>query len=135
MKVKVLYFVTDKLVRIMDLKVDPKSGTANYGKTKSFNFDNSKPLHLESGMFTRSLKPFYIVKHDIHKPLELQITKRGKGGDIEMFVTPENFKNMMTQGTLNTLLTLSTGVTSQMVMWMIIGGVVGLLAGLLIPYG
>ena len=135
MKVKVLYFATEKLVKMKEISVNEKSGTAKLFKDKEFSFDNTVPLHIEGGTFFKSVKPFYILKHDIHKPLDVKFTLNSKtaGTDAEMVVTPENFKNMMTQGTLNTLLTLTSNSTSQMILFIAIGAVIGFLLGNVIP--
>jgi hypothetical protein len=136
MKIKALYFVTEKLVKIVTVKIDPKTGTAKMGKDKEFNFDKIEPLSLETGKLRKGLIPFYIMKHDIHKPLNVEFKKeKWKDDAAEMSVTPENFKNMMRQGTLNTLLTMSGPTTVQMFLWIAIGAIMGILAGMLIPFG
>lgn len=127
MKAKALYLETDKMTKIVNKKV--KNGTIKI-KDKSFDVDKTKPLLIEKrgfpNIFGKSIQALYILKHDQAKPLEINFRK----GRVET-VSPENYSKMMKQETLNTLLSLKGTNDKTMFLWLIIGSVIGFMAGII----
>ena len=121
-KSKVLYFETEKTARFINKKV--KEGFFKIGK-KSFYADNADPPLVRAGGIIKHWKPLYICKWD--RALTLDIGQEGlKAGQ-----SPDNISNTMSNKTLDVLLTQKKG-SREMIIYLILGGVMGGLIGYII---
>lgn len=95
-------------------KMDKKTGYPLADKSKRRIASFFYPLHVDFEM-PQMISP--------EKPMH----RKMKGA-----VTPQNFKDMMTQGALNALLDVKRLASKDIIMYIIIGAVMGILFGLLL---
>jgi len=133
MKAKVLFFVTEKLCKVVTKKID--EGKLKYDKNNYYDVDNVKPVMLEHGNpwtfgLTRKMSPFYMLKWNLASPIKMDMDSPDKNFT---YYTPKTMKTMSKNATLQTLMTLRAMEGKDMLMWIIIGAVIGYMAGIIFP--
>jgi len=121
-KIKILFFDTDKTAQILSLQNKEAIKLIN----KKFILKNAKPTMLKTSL---GWFPFHIIKHDIPTPLALP----GKDDKhMKNIFQPAMVNSMITCESLKTLLTITRKGTKTEYASMIIGGVIGFLAGVVL---
>ncbi len=126
MKAKILYLMSENTGKILTRPI--KDGRIMVGK-KEFTIDKVRnPILIESGKFSKKPMNFYIVKHDMALPLNYDIDRQS----FRQVISPENYGELARQGAIKQLLTAKGAEAGAMLMWLIIGGVMGTMLGILI---
>lgn len=117
----ILYFETENLMNSLLTKI--KDGRIFLGK-KQISVDKASTLHMRTGFLFKSYKPVYVIKHNLALPLHF--TKAG----IKVY-TGENLKHLVENKTLEQLLK-PKGADKAIILYLVIGVVIGLLCGILL---
>ncbi len=131
-KSRALYFTTEKTAELR--KVVVKDGAVNMGK-KMFYVDKKDEGTLKSGVIWQNFVPFYILKWDTPIPAKIEKIKESSKGIvgkiIPNYLTPEALSSYIKNETLTKLLTPPHSKI-DMIMFMIIGAVMGVLGGIIV---
>lgn len=117
-KINVLYFETEKLVRI--LRVRAKDGIIKI-QNKHFSVDKSNTAMMPEGIIIRGLNPMLVIKWN--RVMPLKFTAQGITG-----ITPENLKALTENKTFDRMLQRKSE-DKTILMFMGIGLLIGALAG------
>ena len=118
-KAIILYFDTEKTAKFVNTTI--KDGLATI-QNKQFYLDKVKPVMIRSGILIKPFKPLYVLKWN--KAIPMEFSKNG----LESTTSAENLKNLIENKTLTNLLT-PKGEPATMIMFLVIGAVVGGLVG------
>lgn len=131
MKVKVFYFDTDDMIKVFNKNV--KDGRVKIGKAE-FIVDNIKePKLIETnhwlfGRFYRRTMRFYYLYHGVSNALSYDVETES----FKNTMSPEVQKKIAEQGVVKQLLALKGKDKLDIVMWLAIGGMMGLLLGIIL---
>ena len=136
MKINLMYFETENSMKIVQKKV--KEGKAKIGR-KTWELHKTKPYFYETkswfGLITKQ-SPIYIVTHKSSIPYKLEFESPSPGGTPQAkaryAVTPENYTELATQGAIGQLLKVKGQGMLDFMMWLIMGAIMGGLAGFVI---
>lgn len=118
----VLYFETEKLVRMKTVSI--RDGMVRMGKRR-FYVDKGRPAMIPMGTLIKPLRPLYVFKWD--KAIAMDLSSSGLKSDV----SPNNLTNLIENKTLDQLLT-PKGVNKGILLWFIMGLVIGGLLGFVI---
>jgi hypothetical protein len=121
-KCVILYFETEKLIRMKTVSV--KDGMVKMGKRR-FYVDKSRPAMIPMGILIKPLRPLYVFKWD--RSIAMDVSSAG----LKSEGSPENLTNLLQNKTLDQLLT-PKGSSKQVLLFMIMGLVMGGLAGFIL---
>lgn len=116
-----IYFHSDKVAELISERV--KDGLMELRK-KVYIVDKAMPPVIRAGIFVKSFRPLYILKHNRAIPFSF-----GDEGKAYADRSPENVKNMFDNKTLDQLLTPKTSGGLSIIVFAI-----GLTIGLLVMY-
>jgi len=136
MKAYLMYFETENSMKFT--KKDVKDGKVKIGR-KTWNVHETKPYFYETTEWFGLIKkqhPVYIVTHKSSIPYKLEFESPSKGispkAQAKYAVTPENYTELATQGAIGQLLKVKGQGMIDFMMWLIIGAIMGGLAGFVI---
>lgn len=81
---------------------------------------------------SKKLQPFYYMKHNIDKPLISKIIKDNKKPEFNLIMTPESYKKLSETKLFENLVTAGKETIKFMILYIVIGAVMGFLLGQLI---
>jgi len=118
MKVKILFWVTDKVVQFRTHKLN--SGIIKI-KKKTFQVDKSQPyFYVQKRLFGQKVFPMYILKHN--SPYPLQVSPSGK-----LQYSSENITNLLELKTLDNILKPPETRKVDTIMFILVGVIMGAL--------
>lgn len=158
-KVKVLYYKTRHLAKLVNKKVD--KGILKFDKDREYRMDKVKPIMIELpvvwGLFGHKTVPFYGVNWKNSNPLMLNNGEKSTAEFMNLevkddakrprqtidatqektelkYYTPETQKALSKNATLKTLMTIATSKNfGDMFLWIILGILGGYILGQAIP--
>ncbi len=126
MKAKVLYFITENNCKIITRKI--KDGVISI-KNKKWPVDKVDTPHLiETGKIFKKPMRLYYIHHNLAAPLTLDFDSQSFKNTID----PGTYSELGKMGVLKQLLTPHTKGAADVMIWMIIGGIMGLLTGIIV---
>jgi len=136
MKAYLLYFETESNFRL--IKKNVKEGKVKIGN-KTWNVHETLPYFFQTsewfGLLTKN-HPVYIVNHKSSIPYKLEFEGMSSGKtpsvSAKLAVTPENYTELATQGAIGQLLKVKGHGMVDFMMWLVIGCIMGGLAGFVI---
>lgn len=128
MRCKILFWDSDKICRVITKNI--KQGETKVKIKKkwySWMTDKVKPYFFEHkhkwlgflGM--KQISPLYVFRHNDTAPYEFDWDEK----QLKTATRPETQDSMMKQNVVKTMLELSTNTKLDVLMWLIIGGLLG----------
>lgn len=122
----IIYFDTTETCRLLSLKSQDGEIKIKEGdKLKIFDVDNSKPKQLKTFF---GWKPLYFLRWNSTIPFSFDL-KEGKMKKDELL--PESLGELQKSTVIEKLLN-PKGATANMIMFLALGGIIGLLSGIVI---
>ena len=136
MKARILYFDAKKIIRLDRKKVkDGIMKGKGQGKNQQiWHIDKEKfePYIFERKSFfglRKKIEPLYLVSYKDTFPI---CWDENVGKLEHKLITPENASNMMEQGLVRQLLAIGKLKSKEMIMYLILGAIIGFLAGYIV---
>jgi len=136
MKAYLMYFETESNLKL--IKKGVKDGKVKIGN-RTWNVHETKPYFYQTTEWfglVQKQHPVYIVNHKSSIPFKLEFETKTPGkmptASAKLAVTPENYTELATQGAIGQLLKVKGHGTVDFIMFLLMGAIMGGLAGFVI---